>query len=297
MPQSGIGGVLLEKLVKDFIYYEKFGQQKSENTIKSYKKDLEQFLEFIIGHEMIEEINEVEELNIRGFILYLKELDITKRSISRKLSTLRTFFKYLVEKKIVTKNPILLLHNPTFTTKFPILLTREEIDKLRQVIDISKANGLRDRLILELLYSSGIRANELLSLGENVINIEEREIKIVGSSSRTVFFSTVAQKYLIEYLEAKKIKYKEKYNSDIIFVNGSGTRLSDRSLRRIIDRYAKKAELEKEISPHTFRHTFGVYMLEKGMNTHYLQELMGLSSPESTRIYEEHMIVNRRSKF
>jgi len=145
-----------------------------------------------------------------------------------------------------------------------------------------------------MLYSSGVRASELLLLGENVVDIEEREINIVGSSSRTVFFSRVAQKYLIEYLEAKKIKYKEKYNSDIIFVNGSATRLSDRSLRRILDSYVKKAGLEKEICPHTFRHTFGVYMLEKGMNIHYLQELMGHISPESTRIYEEHMIVWKR---
>ncbi|HAS79476.1 MAG TPA: integrase, partial [Fusobacteriaceae bacterium] len=162
---------------------------------------------------------------------------------------------------------------------------------------ISKTNGIRDRLIIELLYSSGIRAGELLSLGENIVDLEAREIKIVGSSSRTVFFSMITSKYLKEYLIAKKEKYGEKYNSDIIFVNGSGTRLSDRSLRRIIDRYAKKAMLKKDISPHTFRHTFGVYLLEKGMNVHFLQELMGHTSPESTRIYEEHMIVNRRNIF
>ena len=288
------GGVELEKLVKKFIYYEQFGQQKSENTIKSYKKDMEQFLEFIKGHELIGNICEVEELNLRGFVLYLGSINISKRSISRKLSTLRTFFKYLKENKVIKRNPILLLNNPSFTSKFPVLLKKEELEMLRSVIDVTKANGIRDRLIVELLYSSGIRASELLSLGENVIDIEEREVNIVGNSDRTVFFSRIAKKYLLEYLEAKKIKYKEKYNFDIIFVNGSGTRLSDRSLRRIIDRYAKKANLDKEISPHTFRHTFGVYLLEKGMNIHFLQELMGHTSPESTRIYEEHMIVARR---
>ncbi|MCK5779497.1 MAG: tyrosine-type recombinase/integrase [Psychrilyobacter sp.] len=286
----------MEKLVKEFLYYERFGQQKSENTIKSYKKDLEQFLEFIIGHEMIESIGEVEELNIRGFVLHLTSVNITKRSQSRKLSTLRTFFKYLKEKNIINKNPMLLLNNPTFKNKFPILLNKNELDRLREAIDITKTNGIRDRLILELLYSSGIRASELLSLGENVIDLEEREMKIAGNSSRTVFFSSIAKKYLLKYLERKKLKYKEKYNLDIIFVNGSGTRLSDRSLRRIIGRYAEKSKIEKEISPHTFRHTFGVYMLENGMNIHHLQELMGHSSFESTRIYEEHMIVIRRSK-
>ncbi len=289
------GVVILEKLIKEFIYYEQFGQQKSENTIKSYKKDLEQFLEFIVGHELIENIGEVEELSLRGFVLYLGTINISKRSISRKLSTLRTFFKYLKENEVIDKNPIILLNNPSFVSKFPTLLKKEELDELRSVIDVTKTNGIRDRLIIELLYSSGIRAGELLSLGENIVDLEEQEIKIVGNSSRTVFFSQTAKKYLKEYLNAKKEKYGEKYNSDIIFVNGSGTRLSDRSLRRIIDRYAKKAMLEKEISPHTFRHTFGVYLLEKGMNIHFLQELMGHTSPESTRIYEEHMIVVRRS--
>lgn len=287
----------MEKLIKEFIYYEQFGQQKSENTIKSYKKDLEQFLEFIKGHEILEKINEIEELNLRGFVLYLGTINISKRSISRKLSTLRTFFKYLKENKVIDKNPIILLNNPSFVSKFPILLKKEELEQLRSVIDISKTNGIRDRLIIELLYSSGIRAGELLSLGENIVDLEAREIKIVGSSSRTVFFSMITSKYLKKYLIAKKEKYGEKYNSDIIFVNGSGTRLSDRSLRRIIDRYAKKAMLKKDISPHTFRHTFGVYLLEKGMNVHFLQELMGHTSPESTRIYEEHMIVNRRNIF
>lgn len=286
----------MEKIIKKFIYHEQFGQQKSENTIKSYKKDLEQFLEFIIGHELIEDLEEVEELNIRGFILYLGTINISKRSISRKLSTLRTFFKYLKENKVINKNPIILLNNPSFVSKFPILLKKEELEQLRSVVDITKTNGIRDRLIIELLYSSGIRAGELLSLGENIIDIEEQEIKIVGNSSRTVFFSQTTKTFFKDYLFAKKEKYGEKYNPDIIFVNGSGTRLSDRSLRRIIDRYAKKAMLEKEISPHTFRHTFGVYLLEKGMNVHFLQELMGHTSPESTRIYEEHMMVVRREK-
>ncbi len=284
----------MENLVREFIHYERLGQHKSENTIKSYKKDLEQFLEFIVGHEMLGDINEIEELHIRGFILYLGDVGITKRSISRKLSTLRTFFKYLKEKEYIKRNPIILLNNPSFLTKFPKLLKKDEMKKLRDVIDISKANGIRDRLIIELLYSSGIRVGELLALGENVIDLEEREIKIVGNSNRTVFFSKIARKFLLEYLERKKEKYKEKYNPDIIFVNGSGTRLSDRSLRRIIDRYVKKANLEKEISPHTFRHTFGIYLLEKGMNIHYLQELMGHSSLESTKIYEEHMAIIKR---
>ena len=281
-------GGQLQKLIKDFIYYEEFGQGKSINTIKSFKKDLGQLNEYIedLGKEV--RIEEIDEMMLRGFLLELQKEKVSKRSLNRKLSSIRGFFKYLKGQGAIEKNPTILLSGPSFHTKQPEILTIKEVQALRGVIDTKKANGMRDRLIVELLYSSGIRANELLALSENLFDLERRQLKVsAGKQPRMVFFSERAREYYIRYIEAKKEKYRDKYNPDIVFVNGSGTRLSDRSLRRIIDRYTVKAGLTKEISPHTFRHTFGVYMLEHGMNILYLQELMGHVSIESTRVYEE----------
>lgn len=282
-------GEELLKLIKDFIYYEEFGQGKSINTIKSYRRDLGQLFEYIEGLERNLKLEEIDEMMLRGFLIELQREKISKRSLNRKLSSIRGFFKYLKAKEVLDKNPTLLLSGPAFHTKQPEVLSLDEIDSLREVIDTSKANGLRDRLIIELLYSSGIRASELLALSENLFDLERRQLKVSsGKQPRMVFYSERTREYYTRYIEAKKEKYKEKYTSDILFVNGSGTRLSDRSLRRIIDRYVKKAKItDKEVSPHTFRHTFGVYMVQHEMDILYLQELMGHVSIESTRIYEE----------
>jgi len=282
-----MGGQLL-KLIKDFVYYEEFGQGKSINTIKSFKRDLSQLREYLEGLGRDITPGDIDEMMLRGFLMELQREKISKRSLNRKLSSLRGFFKYLKGQGIIEKNPTILLTGPSFHTKQPEILSLSELNSLREVIDTKKANGIRDRLIVELLYSSGIRANELLALSENLFDLERRQLKLAsGKQPRMVFFSERAREYYIRYIEAKKEKYRGKYTPDILFVNGSGTRLSDRSLRRIIDRYVERAAIDKEISPHTFRHTFGVYMMEHGMDILYLQELMGHVSIESTRVYEE----------
>lgn len=284
--------VLLDKLIKDFIYFEEFGEGKSLNTIKSFKKDLGQLRDYLGKKEKVNHPRDIGEMTLRGFLVELQKEDIGKRSMNRKISSLRTFFKYLKTHGHIEKNPTILLTGPAFKAALPEILTKEEIDRLREVIDIKKTNGLRDRLIIEFLYSSGIRTSELLSLGESLFDMERRQVRIAnGKQPRIIFFSERTREYFNRYVESKKKKYGEKYTADILFVNGSGTRLSDRSLRRIVERYAKKAGIKKEISPHTFRHTFGVHMLSNGMKLIYLQELMGHVSIESTKLYEE--FINR----
>lgn len=277
----------MQSIVEKFIYYEDLTHNKTENTLKSYKKDLLQFIEFINVIEKIDDFSKVKELSIRSFLMHLRQNKLTKRSVNRKLSALRTFFKFLKEKDYISENPSLFLGNAEFNPKLPVILEPNEIDKIREVIPDVKMNNFRDRLIIELLYSSGIRANELLLLNEKFIDINNRELKIISKNKqeRLTFFSKTARHYLIKYIEAKQIRFGDKYKSDILFVNNSNERLSDRSLRRIIDRIIKRTEIEKEVSPHTFRHSFAVYMLRNGMNIHYLQEIMGHTSIESTKIY------------
>ena len=277
-----------EKDIKDFLYFEEFGNNKSPNTIKSMKKDLFQLAEYLNEIEKVDNCMAIDSVMIRGFIINLQENGITKRTINRKLSSLRSFFKYLVREKRINQSPVEVIASPSFYTQKPDILTLEEINKLREVISLKNANGLRDRLILELLYSSGITSVEMLGVGEGVFDLDKRELYVSnGKSRRVVFFSERTREFFKRYIKAKKEKYKEKYNPDILFVNGSATRLSDRSLRRIIDRYAVKAGIEREISPYSFRHTFAVHMLSHGMDILYLKELMGHVTLESTKVYQE----------
>lgn len=278
----------IEKDIKNFLYFEEFGNNKSPNTIKSMKKDLFQLAEYLNEIEKVDNCMAIDSVMIRGFIINLQENGITKRTINRKLSSLRSFFKYLVREKRINQSPVEVIASPSFYTQKPDILTLEEINKLREVISLKNANGLRDRLILELLYSSGITSVEMLGVGEGVFDLDKRELYVSnGKSRRVVFFSERTREFFKRYIKAKKEKYKEKYNPDILFVNGSATRLSDRSLRRIIDRYAVKAGIEREISPYSFRHTFAVHMLSHGMDILYLKELMGHVTLESTKVYQE----------
>lgn len=277
----------IEKDIKEFLYFAEFGENKTPNTIKSMRKDLLQLLQYLNEIEKVQESMEIDSVMLRGFIAQFQESGITKRTVNRKLSTLRSFFKYLIKNKVVNQSPVEVIASPSFYVEKPDILSLEEINKIREVISLKNANGLRDRLIIELLYSSGITSVEMLGIGESVFDLDRRELYVTnGKNKRIVFFSQRTREYFKKYVEAKKEKYGEKYNPDILFVNGSGTRLSDRSLRRIVDRYALKAGIEREISPYSFRHTFAIHMLSNGMDMLYLKELMGHATIESTKVYQ-----------
>ncbi len=279
--------------LEKFIYYEEVILGKSYNTVKGYKKDITQFIEYINKNEGLNDFNDVEIITFRSFIAYLSSNSdsktpnmVGKRSINRKISALRTFFKYLNEQEIIKNNKVEYISMPKFEKNLPNVLNKNDIDKLRKVINTDKLIGVRDRLIIELLYSSGIRASELIDMSENMINIREREIRVIGKGNkeRITFFSKNTEKWLNEYISLKIMNYKN-YNPNVIFVNSRGEKLNSRSLRRLIADYAKKAEINKEVTPHVFRHSFATTLLNKGVDIRYLQELLGHSSISTTQVY------------
>lgn len=292
--------------VDKFLYYEEVLMGKSYNTIRSYKRDLLQFAEYLFEYEKIYDFEQIEMMTFRSFIMFLnsperkknksdkkdvlgrkKEIKpVSKRSINRKISALRTFFKYLQEIKVVKTNKVIYINMPKFEKELPDVINRDELQKLRNVIDTSKILGLRDRLIIELLYSSGLRSVELINLSEYMVDIEEREIRVIGKGGkeRFTFFSETAKKWLIKYITEKQKQYKN-YTPDAIIVNSKGRKLTTRSLRRLISGHAKNAGIEKEITPHVFRHSFAVELLNKGIDMEYLQELLGHSSLSTTQMY------------
>jgi tyrosine recombinase xerC len=287
----------LKAYIDKFLYYEEVVIGKSYNTIKSYKKDIMQFIDYLNEYEEIKDFEKVETMTFRSFIAYLNSGDkensknniqksVSKRSINRKISALRTFFKYLQEKKIVKTNKVAYITMPKFEKELPNVLNKEDINKLRDAVNTEKITGIRDRLIIELLYSSGIRASELIDLNEYMVNIEEREIRVIGKGNkeRITFFSENTKKWLEKYIEEKKRKYSN-YTKDTIFTNSRGEKLTTRSLRRLIADYAKKAGLQKEVTPHVFRHTFATELLNNGVDIRYLQELLGHSSISTTQVY------------
>ena len=282
--------------VDKYLYYEEVILGKSSNTIRSYRRDILQFMEYIDEYEEIKTFEDVEMLTIRSFIAYLNSDErlkkkknakvISKRSINRKISALRTFFKYLQEKKVIQTNKVMYVNMPKFEKELPNVLSKDDLNKMRSVINTEKITGIRDRLIIELLYSSGIRASELINLNEYVIDFNEREMRIVGKGDkeRITFFSRNAKKWLEKYIEEKKKEYKN-YSKEILITNSKGKKLTTRSLRRLISNHATEAGLQKEVTPHVFRHSFATELLNNGVDIRYLQELLGHSSISTTQVY------------
>lgn len=276
----------IEKAVKDFIYYLEFEENKKNNTVISIRKDLNNFLEYL-NKKNITTLNKLDELIIREYLTELKDFDLSNSTYNRRLSSIKKFYKYLINNNLKEKGKEILIEGKKSDEKKIQYLNSSEIKILREEMKEESFNFLRDRLMFELLYSSGMTVAELLSLGELNFNLEKREIYLLKNKiSRTLYFSQTCKEVYLKFLIAKKEKFKEDNNTNIIFVNNSNMRLTDRSVRRLINKYSEKANLQKEVSPYTLRHSFCIYMLKNGMPKEYLAKLLDLKSIGLLDVYE-----------
>ena len=277
---------MIEKSIKNFIYYLEFEENKKHNTVISIRKDLNQFLIYLNEHDIID-FNKLDELLIKEYFTKLKTEEISASTFNRRLSSIKKFYKYLVDKGLKEKGSEILIESEKNVEKKIEYLSPEEINLVRATMQGENFNILRDRLMFELLYSSGMTVAELLSLGEVNFNLEKREIYILKNKlSKTMYFSETCKEFYIKFLNSKKEKFKEDYNPNIIFTNNSNERLTDRSVRRLINKYAEMANLNKEISPYTLRHSFCIYMLKNGMPKEYLARLLDLKVVGLLDVYE-----------
>mgnify|MGYP001737315924 FL=1 len=277
---------MIEKSIKNFIYYLEFEENRKHNTVISIRKDLNQFLIYLNEHDIID-FNKLDELLIKEYFTKLKTEEISASTFNRRLSSIKKFYKYLVDKGLKEKGSEILIESEKNDEKKIEYLSPEEINLVRATMQGENFNILRDRLMFELLYSSGMTVAELLSLGEVNFNLEKREIYILKNKlSKTMYFSETCKKFYIKFLNSKKEKFKEDYNPNIIFTNNSNERLTDRSVRRLINKYGEMANLNKEISPYTLRHSFCIYMLKNGMPKEYLARLLDLKVVGLLDVYE-----------
>ena len=276
----------IEKAVKDFIYYLEFEENKKNNTVISIRKDLNNFLGYL-NKKNITTLDKLDELIIREYLTELKDFDLSNSTYNRRLSSIKKFYKYLINNNLKEKGKEILIEGKKSDEKKIQYLNSDEIKILREEMKEESFNVLRDRLMFELLYSSGMTVAELLSLGELNFNLEKREIYLLKNRiSKVLYFSQTCKEVYLKFLIAKKEKFKEENNTNIIFVNNSNMRLTDRSVRRLINKYSEKANLQKEVSPYTLRHSFCIYMLKNGMPKEYLAKLLDLKSIGLLDVYE-----------
>ena len=251
----------------------------SSNTISSYKKDLNQFIKFSKCKI------DVDYSFIRSYLQFLHNKKYTNKSIARHISSLKSFYKYLTKNEIVKDNPCLLLSNPKIEKKLPNYINYNDLEILFNIPDKDDILGLRNLLILELLYSTGIRVSELVNIKLDDIDFDNKRIYILGKGNkeRYVLFGKICNDILMEYLEKSKNKLNK--NSNYLLLNKFGNKITDRAIRMIIDDIVKKSSLKLNISPHTLRHTFATHLLNEGADLKIVQELLGHENISTTGIY------------
>lgn len=274
----------MNKELDDFINYLEYERNYSDNTIIAYKNNILQLINYLESIN-INDIKSVKYETIRGYLSYLHENKYKSKSISRMISSMRSFFKYLKVENIITNNPMTLISNPKLEKKLPKYLTINEVESILSAPDMNDKIGIRDAFILELLYVSGIRVSELVNIKLNDIEESQRRIKILGKGNkeRYVLYGSRCSELLKKYISVRSDFLK--YPNDYLILSKTGRKINTREIRNIINRIKVKAGVSISISPHTFRHTFATHMLNEGADIRAVQELLGHENLSTTTIY------------
>lgn len=273
------------KYIIDFLEVLEFEKHYSVHTILNYRKDLISFLNYIkeVG---INELKSVEYSDIRIYLNVLYEKNYSNKTISRHISSLKSFFKYLKKIEVVSNNPMILVSNPKSEKKLPKFLAYKELEEIVTAYDENTLIGARNSLILELLYSTGIRVSELINIKISDIDNLKKEIIILGKGNkeRIVLYGKRCE-YLIDNYLNKYYPTLNKKNSIYLLLGIHGGKINDREVRKIIDEAVRKTGLKMHISPHVLRHTFATHMLNEGADLKSVQQLLGHESLSTTTIY------------
>jgi integrase/recombinase XerC len=285
----------MHELLKGFLEHLAFERSLSEHTVKAYRGDLERFLTFCaeyLGQPAATlRPADIDTLTVRAFIAFLAGRGLSRKAQGRALSAVRTFFRYLCREGELEHNPAKAVVTPKADHKLPRHLRPREIELLLDGPQDDGGLGRRDRVILELLYASGLRVGELVSLDWRDLDLGGRVLRVLGKGGkeRMVPFGAPAQTALRAWLEIWPSVFAGPVDGDDeaepVLLNARGGRLSDRSVRRVLDRYVDQAALAGNIHPHTLRHTFATHLLEQGADLRSIQELLGHSSLATTQKY------------
>lgn len=284
----------MDDFIEDYINHVMFEKRLSKNTTSSYKEDLVKYQEYL-NNKKINRVEDISLKDVTDYLEYLNKNDYTITSIARKLTTIKNFHNYLFQKQIISKNVTETIERPKIRKTLPKVLTVEEVDKLLN-IELNTQFDYRNKAMLELLYGTGLRITELLNLMIDDIDLENCVVRChgKGNKERIVPIGEYIIIYLNLYLDNRN-KLCKKKKCDYLFLNNLGTRLSRFSFFKILKRMLKEKSINKDVSPHSLRHSFATHMLEYGADLRSIQELLGHSDISTTKIYT-HISNNRIKK-
>ncbi len=285
----------MQEVFNRYINYLVAERNASPYTVRNYTNDLlgnykrgaeKGFFQFL-RLKKIGSLKEVDRHTLRDYTSWLMEQGVVKASIARKLSAIRSFFRYLVREEILQVNLLEKASSPKLDRRLPEFLTIDEMRRLLEATDLATPQGQRDHALLELLYASGLRVSELAKLNMEQVNLDTHEIRVwgKGSKERMVLMGQPAAKALITYLSQGRPKLLGEKKTSALFLNRYGGRLTERSVQSILEGYAHTVGIGKRVHPHMLRHTFATHLLDGGADLRVVQELLGHASLSSTQIY------------
>ena len=270
----------VDKEIYDYMNYLSLERQLSPNTIDGYKRDLEDFYKFV--NKSYKNINKNDIINYIGYL----NKKVGAKTINRHIVSIKNYFKYLEKNNIIGVNPTTDITGLKTPKKMPRVLSVEEIDKLLD-IELKDAYSYRNKAMLELMYSSGLRVSELLNLTINNIDFDMNLVRIFGKGSkeRIVPIDDIATKYLFDYINIYRVTLLRNKVSDLVFLNSRGNKLSRQGFFKILKEIAREKGIKKELSPHTLRHSFATHLLNNGADLRSIQTMLGHENIETTQIY------------
>ncbi len=278
----------MQEVFNKYINYLEVERNVSPYTVRNYKNDLLNFFQFLKTKE-IGSLRDVDKPVLRDYLSHLIEQGLVKASIARKLSAIRSFYRYLLREGMVPTSPVATTSSPKLDRRLPSFLSIEQVVKLLEAPDLATPQGLRDRALLELLYASGLRVSELVSLNLEQVNLNTNEIRVwgKGAKERLVLIGRPAAEALSTYLSQGRPKlFGAKIRmTNALFINRYGERLIERGVQRILEKCANIAGIDKRVHPHLLRHTFATHLLDGGADLRVVQELLGHADLSSTQIY------------
>jgi integrase/recombinase XerC len=272
----------------NFIQYLQYEKRFSPHTILAYSTDLTQFYNYLNSNYQVNNLHDINHSLIRSWIVSLMEQKVSPRSVNRKITTLKTFYKFLLRQKTVSDNPMLKIQSPKTSKRLPVFVEKEKMDVLLDNIDFGDdEEGIRNKLIIEMFYSTGMRLTELINLKSTNIDLNSNQLKVLGkrNKERIIPFSNELRNKIQQYLEIRKRKA-----SETLFISAKGKKMYEKFVYRIVNKYLSNVTTIDKKSPHVLRHTFATHMLNNGADLNAIKELLGHANLAATQVYTHNTV-------
>lgn len=279
----------MDEHLDSFITYLTVNKGLSKNTLESYSRDVSFFLNFL-EKKNVSDLQNVTGSNIADYLTYLNKRKLSIKTINRHIVSNRQFFKYLISEEIVTNDPFANVNTPRLNKTIPDVLSIEQVEELLSVPEMENSNeSLRDAAMLEVLYSTGVRVTELVSIELNKLNLDHGYVIVLGKGNkeRIIPLGKISIEKIRNYLSKTREKLLRDKNSKFLFVTRRGTKMTRQGFWKIIKKYALKAGINKKITPHVLRHSFATHLLERGADLRVIQVMLGHSDISTTQIYTQ----------